>query len=188
MKKVIYILAALWLVILLRLTVFRNNCFSHGLCSGRVEWAAFFYYLRLARAGRWGYFCYLFFGNLLWFAPVGIYVRILELWNTRQIAGAAGAGNADGKVPFLPRGADGSVPSLRHRSSLLRAALWGFLLSLLVETGQFVLGSGVSELDDLILNTCGAVLGYAAACLFCKKCKKIKSPIDKKPQDIDNRG
>ena len=103
MKKVIYILAALWLVILLRLTVFRNNCFSHGLCSGRVEWAAFVYYLRLARAGRWGYFCYLFFGNLLWFAPVGIYVRILELWNTngRQIAGATGAGNADGRVPPL---------------------------------------------------------------------------------------
>ena len=178
MKKVLFILAAIWLAVLLRLTVFRDDCFSNGLFSGRIEWDAFAYYAKLVRVGYWRYFTYLFVGNLVWFMPVGALIRIREaqLANGRQIAGGAGAGDADGRVP-----------SLRHRFPLLRAALWGFLLSLFVEAGQFVLGSGISELDDLILNTVGAVLGYAAACLWYKITKNTKSPIDKKPQDIDNR-
>lgn len=150
MKKVLFILAAIWLAVLLRLTVFRDDCFSNGLFSGRIEWDAFAYYAKLVRVGYWRYFTYLFVGNLVWFMPVGFFTRI-------------------------------------QGGRLWRAALWGFLLSLFVETGQFVLGSGISELDDLILNTCGALLGYAAACLWYKITKNTKSPIDKKPQDIDNR-
>lgn len=128
MKKIwlLRMLTALWLAVLLRITVFRNGCFSHGLLSGRVELDAFAYYAELARRGSWRYFCYLFVGNLLWFAPAGVLVRL--------------------------RG-----------GKLWQAALAGLGLSLLVETLQFVLGSGVSELDDLILNTAGALLGYAAA-------------------------
>ena len=150
MKKVLFSLAAIWLAVLLRLTVFRDDCFSNGLFSGRIEWDAFAYYVKLVRVGYWRYFTYLFVGNLVWFMPVGLIARI-------------------------------------QGGRLWRAALWGFLLSLFVETGQFVLGSGISELDDLILNTVGAGLGYAAACLWYKITKNTKSPIDKKPQDIDNR-
>ncbi len=128
-RTVKQILIMIWLAILFRITVFRNGCFSHGLFTGRLEWDAFAYYLRLARAGMWRYFTYLFVGNLLWFAPAGVLVKL--------------------------RG-----------GRLRQAALAGFGLSLLVETLQFVLGSGVSELDDLILNSLGAVLGYGAACLF----------------------
>ena len=167
MKKIwlLRILTALWLAVLLRITVFRDHCFSHGLFSGRIEWDAFAYYAELARRGSWRYFCYLFVGNLLWFAPAGVLVRL--------------------------RG-----------GKLWQAAPAGLGLSLLVETLQFVLGSGVSELDDLILNTAGALLGYAAALalLFRKESqiptpesrspgadpKKIIFPIDKKPQNIDN--
>ena len=35
------ILTLLWLAVLLRITVLREGCFSHGLFSGRVEWDAF---------------------------------------------------------------------------------------------------------------------------------------------------
>lgn len=143
------ILTLLWLAVLLRITVFREGCFSHGLFSGRVEWDAFAYYCKLARVGNWRYFTYLFGGNLAWFAPAGVLVRL--------------------------RG-----------GRLWQAALAGLALSLLVETGQFVLGSGVSELDDLILNTLGAVLGFAAASLLRGR-KKSCFPIDKKPQNIDNK-
>ncbi len=125
-RSVQRILIMIWLAILFRITVFRDHCFSHGLFSGRVELDAFAYYAELARRGSWRYFSYLFVGNLLWFAPAGILVRL--------------------------RG-----------GKLWQAALAGLGLSLLVETLQFVLGSGVSELDDLILNTAGALLGYAAA-------------------------
>lgn len=129
MKKIwlLRILTAIWLAALLRITVFRNGCFSNGLFSGRLEWDAFAYYATLARRGNWRYFLYLFVGNLIWFAPAGVLVGL--------------------------RG-----------GKLWQAALAGLGLSLLVETLQFVLGSGVSELDDLILNTLGAALGF----LFCR--------------------
>ncbi|MBR6377584.1 MAG: VanZ family protein [Oscillospiraceae bacterium] len=131
MKKpwLLRVLACIWLAVLLRITVFRPGCFSHGLFSGRVEWRAFAYYWTLVRRANWGYFSYLFVGNLVWFAPAGFLV-----------------GLGGGK--------------------LRQAALAGFGLSLLVETLQFVLGSGVTELDDLILNTAGALLGFAAASLY----------------------
>lgn len=166
--RIIRLLAVLWLAALLRLTVFRNGCFRHGLFSGRIEWDAFAYYAKLIRIAYWRYFTYLFVGNLVWFMPVGVLVRI-------RVAGSAGR-----ETRPLRKNADKQCLSVR-------AALWGFLLSLGIETMQFVLGSGVSELDDLILNTTGAVLGYTLACLWYKISKKAKFPIDKKPQDIDNR-
>ena len=129
MKKFLKILTFLWLAVLLRITVFRNGCFSNGFFSGRVEWHAFANYLKLARSGNWRYFCYLFFGNLVWFVPVGILTRLRggQLW---------------------------------------QAVLVGFILSLSIETAQFVLGSGISELDDIILNTLGALPGYFGT-TFC---------------------
>ena len=75
-KKLVTCLTLVWLAALLRLTVFRPGCFSHGLFSGRVEWDAFAYYARLARTGNWRYFTYLFVGNLLWFAPAGVLTRL----------------------------------------------------------------------------------------------------------------
>ncbi len=129
MKKLLWALTLLWLAVLFRITVFRPGCFSHGLFSGRVEWDAFAFYVKLARIGYWRYFIYLFVGNLIWFAPAGVLARL--------------------------RG-----------GKLWQAALAGLLLSFFIETTQFLLGSGVSELDDLILNSCGAALGFGLACLF----------------------
>ena len=217
MKKAIRFLALVWLAALLRLTVFRDGCFSHGLFSGRIEWDAFAYYAKLVRVGNWRYFTYLFVGNLAWFVPVGMLVWLRESASagreTRPLRRARR--EAHGKTDFLSRGAqcaplhkprsvaqqcvplpemqrtDGrqiaGATSADGRVPFLRALLWGFLLSLFVETGQFVLGSGVSELDDLILNSCGAVLGFGIVCIFDKMRKNMKSPIDKKPHDIDNR-
>ena len=127
-KRICFLFTLVWLAVLLRITVFRNGCFSHGLFSGRVEFDAFAFYAKLARRGNWRYFLYLFEGNLIWFLPAGILVRL--------------------------RG-----------GKLWQAALAGLGLSLLIETLQFVLGSGVSELDDLILNTCGALLGWLGTAL-----------------------
>ena len=128
-SRLLRVLAVIWLGLLFRITVFRPGCFTHGLFSGRIEWDAFAYYCKLIRIRYWRYFTYLFVGNLIWFAPAGILIRL-------------------------------------RKGKCWQALLAGFLLSLTVETAQFVLGSGVSELDDLILNTCGAALGYASASLF----------------------
>lgn len=43
--------------------------------------------------------------------------------------------------------------------TLMHTALYGFLFSLLIETLQYVFGTGFSELDDLVLNTLGAWIG-----------------------------
>ena len=226
-KPVIRLLTVLWLVALLRLTVFRDGCFSHGWCSGRIEWDAFAYYATLIRVAYWRYLTYLFVGNLVWFMPAGVLVglRNIRHANGRQIAGATDKFGAEGRVPaprkahprveqnspgdcsglhrqcgsyadatgILPRwwqraahasppadaGRFGNeLPPVAHRRAplqrfpLLRAALWGFLLSLAIETMQYILGSGISELDDLILNTVGAMLGYGLLRVFQKCCKK----------------
>ncbi len=65
---------------------------------------------------------------------------------------------------FVPLGA--LLPFLARVSSVRTAALIGFLLSLLVEVVQFVLvisvtSGRVADVDDLIANTIGAVLGFA---------------------------
>jgi glycopeptide antibiotics resistance protein len=44
-----------------------------------------------------------------------------------------------------------------------------FLLSLLIETLQFVLGTGVSEVEDLILNTLGGSVGYGIVWMLRRK-------------------
>lgn len=46
-----------------------------------------------------------------------------------------------------------------------KVILWGFLLSLLIECCQFVFGTGVTEVEDLILNTAGAAIGYGLSCI-----------------------
>lgn len=50
-----------------------------------------------------------------------------------------------------------------------RVILCGFLLSLFIEVMQFVLGTGVSEVDDLLLNTLGSALGGLIAACIPKK-------------------
>ena len=47
--------------------------------------------------------------------------------------------------------------------SILTAALSGSMLSLFIEIMQYVLGTGVSEVDDLILNTFGSLAGGTLA-------------------------
>ena len=50
-----------------------------------------------------------------------------------------------------------------RRNPILTAAFMGFALSLIIEIAQFVLGTGVSEIDDLILNTLGCLTGGMVA-------------------------
>ena len=49
-----------------------------------------------------------------------------------------------------------------RKQKVSHAVLCGFLFSLFIEIMQYVLGTGIAELDDLILNTFGSFLGAAA--------------------------
>ena len=59
---------------------------------------------------------------------------------------------------FVPLGF--FLPVLIKRKSLLITAAIGLAFSFFIEVTQFVFYKGVAELDDLILNTLGAVIGY----------------------------
>jgi len=55
------------------------------------------------------------------------------------------------------------------KQSFLKTVLLGMLLSIGIETLQFLLETGVSDIDDVFFNTCGAILGYLIYRLFRKK-------------------
>ncbi|MBR5231444.1 MAG: VanZ family protein [Clostridia bacterium] len=54
----------------------------------------------------------------------------------------------------------------REGFPFLPALLTGFLLSLAIESLQFVFGCGITETDDLILNTLGTACGVLLCILF----------------------
>jgi glycopeptide antibiotics resistance protein len=64
-------------------------------------------------------------------------------------------------VAFLPMGL--LPPLIRTRRTMLwHVALFSFLISFMIEAGQYVSGRRVPDVDDLILNTLGGALGYLA--------------------------
>ncbi|MBP3815313.1 MAG: VanZ family protein [Firmicutes bacterium] len=71
-------------------------------------------------------------------------------------------GNMFWFVPF------GFYQAACKRKPILITVLMGFGLSLFIETMQFILGTGVSEIDDLILNTFGCFIGSITALPFLK--------------------
>ena len=124
-KVIITILFLSYLVIVLRITVFRSTFTLQHLCqNGKIILTLFEGYIDLVRRGDWFAFTYLFVGNIVWFVPFGMYLQYI------------------GK-----------------QKTLLHTAIYGFLFSLLIETLQYVFGTGFSELDDLVLNTLGAWIG-----------------------------
>ncbi len=59
--------------------------------------------------------------------------------------------------------------------NILTVTLCGMLFSLCIETMQYVFGTGITELDDLILNTFGAWIGAVGVKLYQKSIKFKKS-------------
>ncbi|MCD8083744.1 MAG: VanZ family protein [Clostridiales bacterium] len=65
---------------------------------------------------------------------------------------------------FMPCGFFLPIVSRRSRKGC-NTFLLCFLLSLCIETTQLCFRVGSFDVDDLILNTCGGVLGYLAHCM-----------------------
>ena len=122
-KTVLWGLLLLWLMMLLRITVFRSDFGQHPLFrDGQILWVPFVSLYRILRNSL-SYFLYLFVGNLIWFVPLGFLLPVLT--------------GLRGKVLLV-----------------------GLGLSLVIEVSQFVFGTGVTEVEDLILNTLGTGIGY----------------------------
>lgn len=48
----------------------------------------------------------------------------------------------------------------RRRVGVFKTTFCGFFLSILIETTQFFLATGVTDIDDVIFNTIGTIIGY----------------------------
>jgi glycopeptide antibiotics resistance protein len=125
----------LYLLLLLRITVFRSSFGSYPLFShGQILWVPFVSLWKIYQNSV-SCFLYLFIGNLVWFVPFG----------------------------FL-------LPALTKNRA--RTIFYCFLLSLLIESLQYVFGTGVSEVEDLILNTLGGAIGYGFYKIVEKLCNR----------------
>ena len=121
-KLAILILFLLYVISLLKLTVFRQNVYYS---ERQLNLTLFSDLIRIYRNGSLRFFLRMFLGNIGWFVPFGML-----------------------------------VPPLLKRENLAKTAGLGMLFSLAIETMQFIFRKGVAELDDVILNTTGAIIGY----------------------------
>lgn len=97
--------------------------------------------------------------------------EILRYWNYRDQLGIVAFSNIAGNVlAFVPYGFLAAMSS-RNRN-FLRTSLDGFLLSLMVESFQLLAMVGSFDVDDLILNTFGAMSGYVGF-VFCNEIRRI---------------
>ena len=115
---------AVYLLILLRITVFRSNSYPIEMSinlSLFTDLVATYY-----ENGIW-MVIYLVVGNIVWFMPFG----------------------------FL-------LPMIWQKLKVYYTIPLGFCLSLVIELGQLIGGKGMFEIDDLVLNTLGATMGYLA--------------------------
>ena len=144
-----------YLLILLRITVFRSGFGTHPLfLDGTVSVSLFAGYVPLVKGGHWFLFFYLFLGNIIWFVPFGLYLAY---------AGWPG--------------------------SLRGILLCGFLLSFFIESMQYVFGTGVSDLDDLVLNSLGAWSGALTGMRLrvCRERKAVSEEVRRKRSHAEGR-
>ena len=79
---------------------------------------------------------------------------------------------------FIPSGI--YIMILRKKSSIPKSMLTIFLLSLSAEVMQFIFKIGASDIDDIILNCLGGIIGILIYCLLkklFKTNKKIKNAV-----------
>ena len=54
----------------------------------------------------------------------------------------------------------GNVPTVIQKKSMVGTILAGGCLSVIIESLQFVLETGVSDIDDVFFNVCGTIIGF----------------------------
>lgn len=139
-RKTIDILFVIYILVLLRITVFRSNIGTRELFSSEINLVPIVNVISTFKNNP-VLFIYLFFGKVIWFIPIGIYLRKIR------------------------------------NCKLTATIVFGVCLSLFIEIMQYIFGTGVIEIDDLILNTIGVLLGICAVFLFDKIKCKIKIPF-----------
>ncbi len=118
----------------------------------------------ISRCALFGYIVTLLYVTVFSRLPVQeVRLQLIPFFEFNRIKGI---GFVENMILFVPAGA------LLLLSFSCRARFgyaFGFLLSLGIETLQFISHRGIADIDDLIANTLGAALGTA----FCLSIKKL---------------
>ncbi len=139
-KKGTLLLFLIYLAFVLWLTVFRDGFSTEEMFKhGSFNLEPFADLIKVYHNDR-SVFYYLFFGNIVTFIPFGFFV-----------------------LPLVNK----SKRKRKHDFGL--TVLLGLLFSLSIELSQWAFGVGVSETDDLVLNTLGVLLGATAALPLLRK-------------------
>lgn len=73
-----WIFAVFYILLLFKLTVFRDDFMHHGLfTNGKLRLIPFENYLKILTEHKYLYFLYLFGGNVVWFIPFGFLLTYL---------------------------------------------------------------------------------------------------------------
>lgn len=77
-------------------------------------------------------------------------------------------------VAFMPFGF--CLPMISENSvKIVKVVVFSFALSLVIELMQLITRVGSCDVDDLILNTLGGVLGYICYVMACKVYRRFRS-------------
>ena len=104
--------------------------------------------------------------NLVLFKEVRRFIKYRETLGTSAVVINL-AGNVIGFIPF-----GFILPIINRRTrSLLQIGLLSFQLSLAIEVAQLIFKVGSFDVDDLLLNTAGGIIGYVIFYL-CNKLRR----------------
>lgn len=77
-KILLFILFLIYIAVLLRITVFRSSLSLDNLLqNGNISFSLFQGYVEIIRERDWFTFTYLFWGNIIWFIPFGMYLEYI---------------------------------------------------------------------------------------------------------------
>lgn len=139
MKKKIFIIFIIYILVLFKITVFRSNFgLFHLFAHGKIYFAPAVNLIDAYKNCTIHTFIYLLVGNIVWFIPFGF---------------------------ILP-----AITKLKNAKIIILAACTSFI----IEFMQYAFGTGISEIDDFILNVLGAVIGLIIFRLINKAYKKHK--------------
>lgn len=108
--------------------------------------------------------------NLVPFKEIGRFVHYYDhLGFTAVFLNLAG-----NIIAFMPFGF--CLPMLAgEKTKFFKVTLFSFALSLSIELVQLITRVGSCDVDDLMLNTLGGVLGYGCYVIVCRLCRRKKS-------------
>lgn len=98
-----------------------------------------------------------------------LFREIKRFWDYRhQVGMTAMIMNLFGNVLiFMPFGF--FLPMASRFRSVFATVFWSFILSLAVEMFQFITKVGCFDVDDLLLNTVGGIIGHIIFCICAAK-------------------